>query len=231
MSNKLCFYTVFIGSNYNWANIVPDRPPQEFDSYFYTNNNDTLHLAKEKGWTTIFVNKEIREDNLESAMDSKIFKACPHLLDELKKYEFTCYLDSKIVICDYTKIVDVISEIEKNTDKNILCALPKHSCDYHSVWDEFHLAMMFDKYRLQKEKNELYIQKKLENGFNEYIPHHFTTQFIIRKNTDLTSKINEMWYNDILECGIECQISFSFVQQLYINHILPLDNKFCYYNL
>lgn len=231
MSNKLAFYTVFMGSNYNWANIVPNRPPPEFDSYFYTNNMDTFHRASNQGWTCIFINKEIQNGNLESAMDAKIYKACPHLLDELKKYEFTCYLDTKIVITDYTKITEVIDQIENNADNQISYALPKHTCDYHNVWDEFNLAMIYDKYRLQKEKNETYIQKQLQNGFNEYIPHHFTTQFIIRKNSELTSQINETWYNHILECGIECQISFSFVQQLYLNHILPLDNRFCYYNL
>ena len=228
MLNKLAFYTVFMGNNSNWANIVPNRPPLEFDSYFYTNNLDTFNQATNKGWTTIFVDKEIQPNDVESAMDAKIFKACPHLLDELKNYEFTCYLDTKIVITDYTKIITIITNIENN----ILYAIPKHPYEYHSVWDEFNLAMGVAKYRLQKDKSEMYIKKNLVNGyFQEYIPHHFTTQFIIRKNSELTSQMNEMWYNHIVDCGIECQISFSFIQQIYANNILPLDNKCCYYNL
>jgi len=41
------------------------------------------------------------------------------------------------------------------------------------------------------------------------------TGFILRKNSDMTNKINEIWFEHIKQCGIECQISFFFIYQMY----------------
>ena len=38
-----------------------------------------------------------------------------------------------------------------------------------------------------------------------------------------TNEINEFWYNEIKECGIEDQISFQFVQQKYADLFLTLN--------
>ena len=49
-----------------------------------------------------------------------------------------------------------------------------------------------------------------------------------KKKNVLTNKINDLWFEHIKECGIECQISFFFISQLYSDYIRPIESYECY---
>ena len=107
----------------------------------------------------------------------------------------------------------------------LIIVLSKHpfSDKFNSVWDEFNLAINYEKYSAEKDKYIQYIQTQLENGFSEKINIHFCAGWNIKKMCKKTEEFGELWYKHIQECGIECQISLQFVQQKYIDNIIPID--------
>ena len=66
-----------------------------------------------------------------------------------------------------------------------------------------------------------YIHHQTEAGLStDILSDFFQTGFIIRDNTNpKTSEINDKWYENVIKCGCECQISFFFVQQKYSKYI------------
>lgn len=226
MANKtIAFYTVFVGGDNNWANLIPHVPSANHDCYFFTNNQNTFNRATWSTWKNIFLhNVPIYNDDVIDAFCSKEVKACPHRFPVLDQYDYTVYFDSKNVV-DASKVTTLIQELDQSESCMIL---PKHISNFHNVWDEYNLCINYPKYASQKYRYKLYLEKYLEQGFKELIEHHYTTQFIIRKKSPQTTEICETWYNHIKECGIECQISFSIIQQLYTGLIRPIEHQACY---
>ena len=223
---SIAFYTCFFGNDSNWAHIVP-KCSSRFDCYYITNSTTILKKLASTNWKPIFSDVPVYGNNIMDAMSAKLPKACPHLYPELQKYEYLVYFDSKVYDIDESQIENTIKTMESNHDQII--AMCKHPLPFHNVWDEFNLAMQYAKYHAQKGKNELYIKKQLESGiFSENIEDHYYTGFIIRKKSDLINEINNIWYEHIKECGIECQISFSFIHQLYRKNILTLEPKYAF---
>lgn len=223
-STELVFYTCFFGNNENWANLIPDVPSEKYNCFYFTNNIDTWKRVSTTKWKPIFIDVPIKNNNTQSAFDSKHLKSCPHLYEMLNVYDYICYFDSK-----HNVNVDLIERwvlFLKHSPFSII--LPKHPCHFKSVWEEFNLSMTIDKYSEEKDKCLAYIEKQLNNNFKEKVNHHLTTQFIIRKNNNTTQELNEMWYEHIKEGGIMCQISFFFVQQMYENIIFPIQYQDCY---
>ena len=67
-----------------------------------------------------------------------------------------------------------------------------------------------------------YIIKQLQNGLSDITDYHCACGFLIRNmKHPKINEINEMWYNHILECGIQDQISFFFIKQYFKDYILP----------
>lgn len=219
----LVFYTCFLGSDYNWANLIPTCPSEIYPCYYFTNNMNNFNRAKSANWTPIFVDIEIKHDMIESSFQSKIFKSCPHTLDILDKHKYSCYFDSKHNV-DVEKIEELVDILE-NSDYSII--LPKHPSKFTCIWEEFDLAMQFDKYRAEKDKSMAYIENQL-TALSDKVEYHLTTQFIIRKHTEKTRELNELWYKHIQECGIMCQLSFFFIQQLYSDIVYPIEYQQCY---
>ena len=153
-------------------------------------------------------------------MDSKHLKALPSDYPELDKYEYSVYLDSKLTI-DNTEYIE--SLIEQYMPKYSML-VRRHKFIKGSVWNEFNEAMKVEKYNSEKDKYFSYIVKQLSHGLLDTTPDHYQTGFIIRNmRSPIIKEINNTWYEHIRECGIECQISFYFVKQLYADHIYPID--------
>jgi hypothetical protein len=218
-NNKLVFYTCFFGNDTNYANVITPIPSTKYDCYYFTNNQKTLELLKDTKWTSIFVDIPIKNTCTENAMDAKDLKARPNSYDILNKYEYTCYLDSKLEI-DGIKVENLINTVE---NENILYIICKHPYISSNVWDEYNTAINYqNRYFIEKDKYYNYINKQLSLGLSNTVDNHYQTGFIIRKTTEKTMEINELWYEHIKDCGIECQISFFFIQQIYKNYIHPI---------
>ena len=224
MKYDLAFYTCYFGGDFNYSKLIPPIPSLQYDCYYFTNNHDIYRQLENTQWKRIFMdNIPIHNCHVKDNMSAKELRVCPHRFEILRDYTYLCWLDSKVQIHEH-KVLELIPTLE-NSDKII--ALSKHdrSNEFSSVWDEFHLAMIYDKYRLEKDKNMAYITRQLENGFSEKIDVHFCSTVTLKKKCDKMIEFDELWYSHIQECGIECQISLSFIQQKYIDYICVLEPK------
>ena len=102
--------------------------------------------------------------------------------------------------------------------------LRKHWYISNNVYDEYNECIKQERYRLEADKSKQYIQHQIKNGLNEECNHHCATGFIIRNmKHNKINEINSTWYQHIQQCGIECQISFFFVKQLFHDFIHPFS--------
>lgn len=207
------FYTCFFGEDNNVAFKIPPLPSIKYKCYYFTNNKKLIQLLKNTNWIIVEVDLPIKD-----AFDSKIYKCCPHFYKQLNDADFICYFDSKIEVNDNR----VISHITELNDQEIII-LPQHPFIKNNVWDEYNEAIKQDRYNKQKLIYKKYINNKLSLNFKETVKNHLTTHFIIRKNTEICRRINEEWYDNVLKCGIMCQISFFFIQQNYTKNIKTIN--------
>jgi hypothetical protein len=90
-----------------------------------------------------------------------------------------------------------------------------------SVWDEYTDSITQDRYMLESEKYKNYIKNQIQNGLSEITKHHCACGFLIRNmKHEKMNELNTTWYRHIQECGIQDQISFFFVKQLFTEYIL-----------
>jgi hypothetical protein len=84
------------------------------------------------------------------------------------------------------------------------------------VWDEYNESMNQERYRLESNKYKNYINNQIKNGLSEVTEHHCACGILIRNmKHEKMNELNETWYQHIQECGIQDQISFFFVKQLF----------------
>jgi hypothetical protein len=225
---KLAYYTCYFGGNFNYSKLIPPIPSLQYDCYYFTNNKQILNELNDintqihNKWIIIFVeNIPEYDDWVLSSMSTKELRSCPHHYELLQKYEYICWFDSKLKVFEEV-IIKYMDKLE-NSDK--IWALTKHpySDNYNTVWDEYHNAITCPKYGFQKEMYKKYIENKIQNGYSEYINIFYCSGFTLKKMCEKTKEINEFWYKEIQECGIECQISFQFVQQKYGDLFFTLD--------
>lgn len=240
---SLAFYTCFIGSKNNKAYVIPKIPSENYDCYFYTNNKELISELNGTKWIPIYCNEEPSEEVYESNMMAKKYKVLPHKLKELSKYDYTCYFDTKIEkkmvwgkqfhlgSLNDEKIEKVIRDNMSDFDKCYML-LVHHNLG-PNIYDEFSDSMEQERYRGQKDKIIKYIQSKLiyNTGILGHClstkeSPHYCNGFILRNMNDpITKKIDETWYLNIQECGIQDQISFFFVKQFFATKIGLLHKK------
>jgi hypothetical protein len=217
---NLAFYTYFIGSNNNPAFKIPIIPSMKYKCYYYTNNKTILEQIKETDWIPIFIDIITTDDIYESNMFGKHIKTMPHLYDELKDYDYLCYLDSKLPKLSESFVENYIQKYF--IDNNYALLLRQHPEIGDCVWNEYNFSMIQWRYVNQRERYRKYIKKQLSNGFYDKTKYHCTCSILLRnmKHKKII-ELNETWYNHILECGIQDQISFFFIKQLFSDCILP----------
>jgi len=225
MSNKLAFYTCFIGSSHNTASIIPPLPSTLYDCYYLTNNSEMQHRLQNTGWKIIMINIPITNNETIDCMNCKLIRTCPHKYDELKSYEYLCWFDTKLKV-DVEKIEKIVEEMQGD-GKSIV--LSKHPYQFNDVWGEYHEAIKYPRYLIQKDQYKSYIEAKITENGTDKLNVHYCGGFSIRKLTDSNViKFNEEWYENILKCGIEDQISLQFVHQNYTDIILGIEYKACW---
>jgi len=217
---NLAFYTYFYGSNDNVAFKIPNLPSLKYKCYYYTNNITMIELLKTTKWIAIYVEKPTTDDLIESCMLGKHIKVMSHEYSEIKDYDYLCFLDSKL---DHVNEEFVESFIHKYFIKdNYALLLRKHWFINDNVWNEYNLSMTHKKYELESEKYRNYISNQVNAGLSTNTNQHCATGFMIKNmKHEKMIEINTMWYKHIQECGIQCQISFHFIKQLFDEYIHP----------
>ncbi len=197
------FYTCFYGDNNNTAFQIPEIPVtidghggvphRQLNSkyYYYTNNKSLLAELEDTDWIGIFDDQPLTSSTLDSCMISKRIKAMPNEYLELRKYDYLCYLDSKVNQINEKVVLDLVSEHFMGGDKAIL--MRQHWYIDNNVWEEFEEAMNQRRYRLEKDKYIDYINSQLREGLNETDDSHCATGFILRD-------MNHRYINDINKC-------------------------------
>jgi beta-1,4-mannosyl-glycoprotein beta-1,4-N-acetylglucosaminyltransferase len=210
----LAYYTVFIGSDDNESFRIPEIPSLKYDCYYFTNNQSIVSRLEGTKWIPVFIEVEVEDDTIDSCMKAKAPKVLPHNYPELKEYTYTCFLDSKL-----GRLSDEV--IENQIYNNFILndysmVLRNHWFVGNHIMNEYDESMKQPRYVLQKDQINGYIESKLKDGYSSTTDQHFACGFIIRNmRNPMTSEINNEWYSNIQECGIQDQISFFFVKQNY----------------
>jgi hypothetical protein len=217
---SLAFYTVFCGKDQNIANRVPPRPSLQHDCYFYTNNAPTGEKARAQGWIVKTLEAVSEGDPLKDCMDAKHVKVCPHLYPDLGRYEYTCFSDSKTRVA-----MDMVLKIIASSTKPFMVC--KHPYIFTpNIEEEYDESMKQPRYVRQHKQYRRYIEKQLVLGRAQVTEHHLCCTIVIRKMTDpQVAQLNEAWWQHIQECGIQDQLSFFFVKQLYPELIQAIDER------
>ncbi len=212
---SLAFYTYFYGSDDNVAFKIPELPSLKYKCYYYTNNNTILENLKNTNWIGIYEDKPTSDDLIESCMVGKHIKTMPHEYVELKKYDYLCFLDSKLGKINETFVEQFIATFF--IEQNYALLLREHwVADNNIIWNEYYESMYQTRYKLESEKYIKYIQNQIASGLSEKTEHHCACGFLIRNmKHEKIIELNKMWYQHIQECGIQDQISFFFVKQLF----------------
>jgi hypothetical protein len=214
----LAFYTYFYGSNNNNAFNIPEVPSIRYVCYYYTNNKEMLKLLQNTKWIGIYHDIPSNDDLIESCMIGKHIKTLPNEYKELRNYSYLCFLDSKLGKINETFVEEFIKN--KMIEQNYALLLREHWFINNNVWDEYNVSMNQLRYRLESDKYKKYIENQVKNGLSETTKHHCACGFLIRNmKHEKINEINQTWYSHIQECGIQDQISFFFVKQLFKEYI------------
>jgi len=118
--------------------------------------------------------------------------------------------------------------------QNYAILLKEHTFIKNSVWNEYNESIKEHRYRLESDKYKKYINKQISNGFNEITNNHCQCVLLIRNMKHKKIRdINTTWFEHIQECGIQDQISFFFVKQLFDDCIYsftenPFYKRICF---
>ncbi len=231
---RIAYYTCFFGADDNERNCIPDAPTPH-DSYYFTNNIATYNKLEGTQWNRVFVDIPVKNDLTLDAMDAKLLKACPYLYEELRSnkelssYDATCYFDSALQL-DATQVQELCDRVFTLSNYSVIMARhPFLSPTWlPCVYNEYNNAMLQPRYAVQKDQINAYINEQVESGLLDTDCIHYATGFIVRKSNQVARQIGEVWYSHIKKCGIECQISFFYVQQMFKGHIYDIEFGSCF---
>ena len=210
-TKEFAVYSMFFGNSnaktFNKADI-----DHHFDHFFISNNPQILKIATDRGWHPIYLDLPISANRVLSAQQSKIPKALPHLFPALHHYDSLLYVDDKIAF-SASKMHQLSQTL---IQQNQALMIREHPSLTHNILNELAVAMIQPRYQAQRDQMVAYIDAQIKSGLQLRVEHLFWTSAILRNmRHSETYLINEDWYNAILDCGIECQITFDFVAQKY----------------
>lgn len=218
-NKKIAVYSVFFGVTQR-ATINRNYRPRKYPHYFISNNIDILNIASSLGWTCIHTT-ELGfpiDDEIISCHQGKLPKVMPHVFEILKDYDYLLFKDDKQPLdnahpFDMDVIESYVNELEES---NLPMMIHRHNFLDKNILFEFAEAMKQPRYRNQLNKIVDYITEEVNAGYKLNCGTIYWCGWILRNmRHSLTNEIGEMWYQHILRCGIEDQISFDFVAQRY----------------
>jgi len=210
-TKEFAVYSTFFGNSnaktFNKADI-----DHHFDHFFISNNPQILKIVTGRGWHPIYLDLPVSANRVLSAQQSKIPKASPHLFPSLNQYDSLLYVDDKISF-SASKMYQLSQTL---IQQNQALMIREHPSLTKNILNELAVAMIQPRYQAQRDQMVAYIDAQIKSGLQLRVDHLFWTSAILRnmRHSD-THLINEEWYGAILDCGIECQITFDFVAQKY----------------
>jgi hypothetical protein len=223
---NLAFYTCFYGSNNNAAFVIPELPSFKHPCFYYTNNKSILETLKGTTWIGVWDDVQTTEDLVECSYVAKHVRVKTSEYKELQDYDYTCFLDSKLQKVNELFVEDLIAEYF--IEKDYVMLLREHYCVSGNVWEEGYTSLGQPRYFSQAQMMFDYMKCQIAKGFNQITEQHGLTGLLIKNmKHERSRELEEVWYEHIQACGIECQISFFFVKQLFEGqiHIFP-ENPF-----
>jgi hypothetical protein len=213
-------YSTFFGDS-NARTFNKTDINQESDHFFISNNKQILNMATDRGWHPIYLDLPISINRVLSAQQSKIPKALPHLFPALKNYDSLLYIDDKVSF----NATQMYQQSQILIQKNQALMIREHPSLKDNILNELSAAMIQPRYQSQREQAVAYITDQIKQGRSLNVKNLYWTSAILRNMTHPdTIRIGENWYEAILSCGIECQISFDFVAQNYKSILLMPQN-------
>lgn len=216
---KLAVYSTYCGTTKNLT-FAPYPVHPDYPHYFISNNRDVLSAVEKKGWTPLYLAEDISADPIVSAQQAKIAKVLPHRFPILTEYAYTLYKDDKCDV-DIEKIVQFLPQL---IQKKASLAIRPHRFLKNNLLFEFGEAMLQERYKSEWEKSVSYITNQINNGAKLDCKNYETGVLLRDMGHPDTLRLNEMWYDHISQCGIECQISFDIVAQNFTS-IIPLPTN------
>jgi len=219
LNTSFAVYSTYCGSNKN-KTFNPTPVPQSIPHFFLSNNTEVMQSAAEVGWIPILLNLEISEHPVVSAHQAKIAKAVPHLFDALKDYDYLFYKDDKLDI----NIDSLTKALREFQSSNWALAIRPHPFLTGNILKEFSEAMLQRRYYAQRDMMVDYIMDRLKENYSLNCQMYWTSAILRNMKHPDAIAINNMWYQHIQNCGIECQVSFNFIAQKFQSiKLLPID--------
>lgn len=217
---KLAYYTCFFGGENNYSYLIPPVPSNYYDCYYFTNNRTIYDRLENTNFIRVFVDDiPIYNCQNKDTMSSKKIRCMPFDYDILQKYNYLCWFDNKLEI--YSDKVETIVYHLDTLEQSLVFVKHPYFDKYLSIWDEYNLAIGCEKYAKEKEQYKNYIDSKLKENINNKLDKLFLCGgFKIMKNNLISKQFGKDWYENILDCGIEDQISLYFVAQQYKDKLL-----------
>lgn len=213
---NLAFYSTYCGTTKNQT-FNPQPVEAAYPYFFISNNEEVLRKSAEVGYKPIFLQMEVSDDPVLSSYQAKTAKVLPHFFEPLTKYDLLFYKDDKISI-NVRKIENSVRALIDSGSSTCIQAHPRLS---GNLLYEFAAAMEHSKYRSQYVQIVAYITEELKNGANLACQMYATGAILRNMRHSDTIKINNMWWEHLNRCGIECQISFNVIAQKFNSIILP----------
>jgi hypothetical protein len=223
---NLAFYTCFYGSDDNPAFVIPEVPSLKHACFYYTNNKTIFETLKNTDWIGVWDCVQATEDLIESQMASIPIRAKPSEYNELRYYDYTCFLDSKLQKMNVVFVEDLIREYF--IEKDYVMLLRTHPWITGNVWEEAFASMDQPRYRSQWQMIYRYIHNQLTKGFSPITEKHCATGLLIKNmKHERALELETIWWEHAKACGTQGQISFFFVKQLFEGLIHPFpENPF-----
>ena len=206
----IAVYSAFCGTDNNAANVV--SPAYGVPSFYITDNNSTRARAELAGWKTISLSGNPDADILVANMKCKLPRTLPHLFYPLDTYRYLVHCDSKKISgTPEAQIMEQIDLMKQNS--SIVMVFNRHPFA-SNVWEEVEVAMQDMRYKVDETRYREYLARRFRGGHS--ISDHLAGGFVIRDmDSPMTLIIGSRWYSEILQSGIEDQISLPLIYYHY----------------
>ena len=196
------------------------RAPSNYNSYFYTNNDELEKEITDNGWIYKKIDFNLSDCIIISSKQAKYIKFLQMLKNDdhayLKTYDRILYIDHKFFLQDN----HIDSLLKLNTKPILIRITPRCKSN---VWQEFDARGQM-RYNIFESQAMKYVKDKLLVGYKENVMICNTGLILYDANSvEVLNLVNEI-YDDLTLVGTpECQIIWAMVSQKYENIIYKIN--------